>query len=239
MLARVDDDDRCRAARRGAGAVVRRDPHGEAGRRDDPLRGRAGQAVVPDVKRKLPGRGVWVTATRAAVAAAAGGVRPQLQARRPGSGRSCRSRPSVLLERVGARCARHRRQGGPGGARVRQGRGGTCRRPGRWPDPRSRCEPGRGAQARCRGAAPVRRGRRRRSSMCSRRRNWIWQWAGQMWYMQPCSPAPRRRGFLRAAEASRAFAAVKAAPRAPRCEAAKEVPTAGVTNPACGWQRNS
>jgi predicted RNA-binding protein YlxR (DUF448 family) len=28
------------------------------------------QAVVPDVKRKLPGRGVWVTATRAAVATA-------------------------------------------------------------------------------------------------------------------------------------------------------------------------
>jgi predicted RNA-binding protein YlxR (DUF448 family) len=28
------------------------------------------QAVVPDVKRKLPGRGVWVTATRAAIATA-------------------------------------------------------------------------------------------------------------------------------------------------------------------------
>jgi predicted RNA-binding protein YlxR (DUF448 family) len=28
------------------------------------------QAVVPDVKRKLPGRGVWITATRAAVATA-------------------------------------------------------------------------------------------------------------------------------------------------------------------------
>src|SRR5574338_1318567 len=33
--------------------------------------GPAGEAV-PDVKRKLPGRGIWITATRAAIADAAG-----------------------------------------------------------------------------------------------------------------------------------------------------------------------
>ena len=43
-----------------------RHAHGEAGRRTDPLCRRAGRSVVPDLKRNLPGRGLWVTATRKA-----------------------------------------------------------------------------------------------------------------------------------------------------------------------------
>ena len=41
---------------------MRCNPNGAAGRGTDPLRCRPGRAVVPDLKRKLPGRGVWVTA---------------------------------------------------------------------------------------------------------------------------------------------------------------------------------
>ncbi len=38
--------------------------------RTDPLRARPGGEVVPDVKRKLPGRGLWIAGTREAVAEA-------------------------------------------------------------------------------------------------------------------------------------------------------------------------
>src|SRR5712691_7063335 len=36
-------------------------------------------------------------------------------------------------------------------------------------------------------------------------RNWIWHWAGQMWYMLPCSLARPATGFSRATAASNAF----------------------------------
>ena len=71
MLARVDDDTdtgpRAAAPERMCVATRTVKPVGEM------IRFVVGpdQAVVPDIKRKLPGRGVWVTATRAAVAAAA------------------------------------------------------------------------------------------------------------------------------------------------------------------------
>ena len=58
-----------------------------------------------------------------------------------------------------------------------------------------RCRPRRGAKAqlpRCAGtvtAGPS------RFSMHSPRRNWIWHWAGQMWYMLRCLPAPKARRF--------------------------------------------
>ena len=54
------------------------------------------EGVVPDLKRKLPGRGLWVTADRATLEGRrrAQGVRPRLQARGPRRRRSCWSRPS-------------------------------------------------------------------------------------------------------------------------------------------------
>jgi predicted RNA-binding protein YlxR (DUF448 family) len=71
MLARVDNDEadsgpRHAAPERLCVATRTVKPVGEL------IRFVVGpdQAVVPDVKRKLPGRGVWVTATRAAVATA-------------------------------------------------------------------------------------------------------------------------------------------------------------------------
>ena len=48
--------------------------------------------------------------------------------------------------------------------------------------------------------------RDRRSSRLSRRPNWIWHWAGQMWYMQPCSPGLQATRFWRALRAWSAFA---------------------------------
>ena len=59
-------------------------------------------SVVPDVKRNLPGRGLWVTATREAVdqAVAAKSVRQGLQARRQTSMPSSAQTTDRLLERA-------------------------------------------------------------------------------------------------------------------------------------------
>ena len=61
MLARVDRRETdCRAAPRAAAGTERLCVVTRAVRpveRADPLRGRAGRRVVPDLKRKLPGRG--------------------------------------------------------------------------------------------------------------------------------------------------------------------------------------
>jgi hypothetical protein len=72
MLARLDTADTDTGPRRAAGTerlcVVTR----EVKSTDDMIRFVAGpdRAVVPDLKRRLPGRGVWVTATRDALAKA-------------------------------------------------------------------------------------------------------------------------------------------------------------------------
>ena len=80
---------------------------------------------LPDLKRKLPGRGVWVTATRAggrrggqaqgcsrAASSATSRAAPDLAAHGRASARARR-----------ARCAGDRPQGRPGRDRLRQGRG--------------------------------------------------------------------------------------------------------------------
>ena len=41
------------------------------------------------------------------------------------------------------------------------------------------------------------------------RRNWIWHWAGQMWYMQPCWPGPRATRFWRVLRGLSAFGPAK------------------------------
>ena len=68
--------------------------------------------VVPDLKRKLPGRGMWITADRGGAdgRGRAQGLRPRLQARGPRHARPGRSDRAAAGARR-ARRARHRRQG--------------------------------------------------------------------------------------------------------------------------------
>ena len=80
--------------------------------------------VVADLKRKLPGRGLWVSASRQAVAEA---VRRNQFGK--GFKRDVRATPTLAADTeasAGAqrdRGARHGRQGGPGRLRLQQGRG--------------------------------------------------------------------------------------------------------------------
>ena len=144
-----------RADRARHRATLRRDPHGAAGRRDDPLRRRARRRrSVPDLKRRLPGRGVWVTATPRGVArrrSSRKALRPRLQARRDGAARLVEA-TERLLEHGALRALAIARKAGHGRDRLRQGRGGARPASGRGPDPRRRGGPGRGPQARCRRA---------------------------------------------------------------------------------------
>ena len=96
---------------------------GAADRRTDPVRGRAQGEVVPDLKRKLPGGGLWISASRAGVAEA---VRRNQFSR--GFKRDLRVAPRFppIPNPAGTqrdRGAGHGRQGGPGGLRLQQGRG--------------------------------------------------------------------------------------------------------------------
>ncbi|HLK25537.1 MAG TPA: RNA-binding protein [Caulobacteraceae bacterium] len=54
-------------------------------------------AIVPDVARKLPGRGVWVAATRAAVEAAAARSLPRAAKARAGTGKALADQVEALL----------------------------------------------------------------------------------------------------------------------------------------------
>ena len=112
--------------------------------------------AVPDLKRKLPGRGVWVTATQDALSDA---VKRKALAR--GFKREVRL-PADLVARTGAaartcrpRCARHGGQSRPGRNRIHQGRGGFGPGEGCRPPPcgRGRCR--RRPQARCGAEAPA------------------------------------------------------------------------------------
>ena len=123
--------DECRPGRRSASA---RSP-GELKPVAELIRfvvGPAGE-VVPDVKRKLPGRGIWVTATRTAIENAikrnvfARGFKQEVR-RCPRSGGA--NRTAARTRR--ARRARDRRQGRYCGRRFRQGRSGGWPRRHRW-----------------------------------------------------------------------------------------------------------
>ena len=110
--------------------------------------------AVPDVKSKLPGRGVWVTATQRGAGRGdqAQGLRPRLQARRAAAVRPYR--PHRGAAGTGRdRCAGRRRQGRFGGDRLRQGRGGARpRRRGRRAARGGSCSRGR-AQTRRRNSS--------------------------------------------------------------------------------------
>ena len=113
-------------------------------------------AVVPDLKRRLPGRGIWITATRPALQQRARpqGVRPQLQARGPGRRRISSNRPSGCSSAPRSMRSPWPTRPGRSSIGLRQGRGRA--RPGgtdRRPDPRLRRRPGRRAQAQRRAAA--------------------------------------------------------------------------------------
>ena len=121
-------------------------------------------AVVPDLKRRLPGRGVWVTATPRGGrrGGQAQGFRPRLQAR---GARRARSRPRgrAAAGARRARCAGDRPQGRPGRDRLRQDRGRARRRAGGGGPaaPPMASADGVAQDRGRRGAAPNRRKRRR------------------------------------------------------------------------------
>ena len=90
--------------------------------------------VVPDLKEKLPGRGVWLTAAQDTVAEAAkrNVFARALKTASQGARRACRSgRPAA--GRRGAVGAWPCQQGRRGGVRPRQGRGGAS--------PKAACSP--------------------------------------------------------------------------------------------------
>ena len=104
--------------------------------------------VVADLKRKLPGRGIWITATRTALVEA---VQRNVFAR--GFKRELRV-PADLAAQTesaagarGARCAGDRRQIRQRAHRLFQGRGGAGARANRGADPCERCRRRRQAQA--------------------------------------------------------------------------------------------
>ena len=102
--------DATRRARRRTAQARRRQRSGSASSTravkpvDDLIRFVVGPdgAVVPDLKRKLPGRGLWVTADRATLdgRGRAQGVRARLQARRPRRARIWSDQTERLLERA-------------------------------------------------------------------------------------------------------------------------------------------
>ena len=164
---------------------------------------------MPDLKRRLPGRGVWVTATprRRRRGGQAQRFLPAASSARSRAAADLRREVERQLERaaldalgiahkagrvaIGFARTEAALAGGPVAA-VLQAADGVR---------------GRGAQDRGRGGpAPNRREcwPKSRWSRRLRRRNWIWHWGGQMWYMLPCSPAQRATGSLRAARASNA-----------------------------------
>ena len=112
------------------------------------------QGVVPDLKRKLPGRGLWISADRHTLKDAVtrtcspAASSASFAFRGPGGG----NRAAAAAR--SARCARHRRQGGAGGRGLRQGRGGDRAGGHRRADPCVGCRRRRGRQA-GRRAAPA------------------------------------------------------------------------------------
>ena len=129
MLAPADNDETDGGPRKAPrhGAALRRDARGEAGRRADPLRGRAGRRgrARPQAQAAGPrrlGHGDGAAALTKAVKAQ--GLRPQFQAR--GARRAGPWRPGRAAAGARrARCAGDGPQGRPGGDRLRQGRGGA------------------------------------------------------------------------------------------------------------------
>ena len=160
-------------------------------------------AVVPDLKRKLPGRGVWVTATPATLSA----TRSTRKVFARGFKRDVRVAPDLVeqTERLLERAALDALAIAGKAGRVATGFAKVEAALDRDADRRPCCMPpmpprtgSASSRPRCAGAAQI---RHRQIAVIGplRRRNWIWHWAGQMWYMQPCLPGPRATRFWRAA----------------------------------------
>ena len=187
------------AASRAACASLTREVRPVVGA--DPLRGRAGRRGGAGLKRKLPGRGVWVTATRAALAEAIKrkALWPAASSARSRLPPICVDRTERLLERAALDALAMAGKAGQvvaGFAKVEDGLGRQARSSALIHAAEAARR--RGPQAGRRAAAPSRRSRGRIpvDREPSRRRNWIWHWAAQMWYMQPCSPGPASETFL-------------------------------------------
>ena len=122
-------------------------------------------AVVPDLKRRLPGRGLWITATRQALRR---GDHAQGCLRAASSATSVRGRISwtdrTAARAICARCARDGPQGPAGRGRLRQGRGGAHARAGGGPDPCLRCGAPTGSRKLAAACAAAARRMRPRSS---------------------------------------------------------------------------
>ena len=166
------------------GAAVRRDA--PVASLDELIRFVVGpdDELVPDLKHKLPGRGVWVTASRSAVAEAL---------KKKAFARSLKATVKVspiwrddiegLLRRSAREVLQPGQQGGAGGFGVLQGRGRhrrtrsdrggrACRRRGRGRGPQAGSGASRGAME----TGPIRSRLRPRSI----RPNWVWHWGGHM-----------------------------------------------------------
>ena len=127
MLATPHNDEldrRTARSRRGGERLCALTREVEAGRRADPLRGRPGRRGRAGLKRKLPGRGIWVTATRAALerGGRAQGLSPAASSARCASPPDLADADRAAARARRARCAGDRRQGRAGRGRLRQGR---------------------------------------------------------------------------------------------------------------------
>ena len=126
--------------------------------------------VVPDLRRRLPGRGVWVTADADHVAKA---ERKGLLARafdgpaRVEPGLAERVEKLLLAAAIGALSLA--RKAGSRRRRLRQGRGGAVARSRRRADPRRRSRRRWRGKARFRGPPALRRGRPADHSVADRR----------------------------------------------------------------------
>ena len=185
MLARAQDDDtRSRAAQGRArhGAILRGDRRGEAGRRHDPLRRRAGRRrrtrpQAPAARPRHLDHGTR-PALRNAIARKAFARSFKRDVR---IGADLVEATERLLERAALDALAMAHKAGQRRHRLRQDRGGAVAQRGHRTVPRVRCRRRRGAQA-CRHGAPSDGGLANRLSslMGLLRRNWIWHWGDQM-----------------------------------------------------------
>ncbi len=120
-------------------------------------------AVVPDIRRKLPGRGVWTSLSAAAVrrASAKGAFARAFRAKAEAAGRSGGRRGRASRARRAA-VAGDGQQGGTGRRRRVQGGRGDRSRRGRRPDSGLRRRGGRRGQTRTGAEGAARRGLRSR-----------------------------------------------------------------------------
>ena len=171
--------------------------------------------VVPDLKRKLPGRGLWITGEKAALKDA---VTRNVFAR--GFKRELRVTPELVeqTERLLVRGALD--------ALAIAGKAGLVTAGFAKAEAAIARDTIVGlihaTDAGTDGVAKLSGALRRRddtdgiaSSRLSRRPNWIWHWDGQMWYMQPCLPGLQMTRFWRDMRALSAFGPARRAKVAP------------------------